>query len=95
MTVSERIQAKIIAALAPEFIELIDDSAAHRGHTHAPEGGESHFNLTLVAAAFEGKSRLEQQRMINEILAEELAGPVHALSMRLSAPGDIPRNGSN
>ncbi|HRK96503.1 MAG TPA: BolA family protein, partial [Rhodospirillales bacterium] len=54
-------------------------------------GGESHFNVEVVAAAFAGKSRLERQRWVHQILAEELAGPVHALSLRLFTPEEATR----
>ena len=54
----------------------------------ARPGGESHFNLEVVSAVFEGKGRVERQRMINGLLAEELAGPVPALSIRARTPSE-------
>lgn len=85
--VAARIRARLTAALSPARLEIEDDSGRHAGHHHeggmdAREGGESHFNLLVVADAFEGRSRLERQRTVNRLLAEELAGPVHALSIR-------------
>lgn len=85
--IETKIREKLIAAFAPERLELEDDSARHAGHHHeggmdARPGGESHFNLTIVSAAFEGQSRVTRQRAINAVLREELAGPVHALSIR-------------
>ena len=68
--------------------ELIDDSEKHRGHGGWREGGESHFRLRMISAAFEGQSRVQRQRAVNKVLADELAGPVHALSMDLRAPGE-------
>ena len=56
----------------------------------ARSGGESHFNLEVVSAAFEGKGRVERQRMINGLLAEELAGPGHARSRRARTPSEEP-----
>lgn len=87
------IRGKLQAALQPTRLELEDDSARHAGHHHeggidAKPGGESHFNLTVVSAAFEGEGRLARQRRINAVLAEELAGPVHALSIRALTPGE-------
>jgi BolA protein len=79
-------EAKLEASLAPSRLELIDESARHQGHAHA--GVESHFNLTVESAAFAGLSRLARQRLVMRVLAEELSGPVHALSIRALAPGE-------
>ncbi len=84
MSVADTIHSKLSEALAPAELEVIDQSYLHKGHAGAPDGGESHFKLRVVSMAFDGKSRLERQRMVNQILAEELAGPVHALSMDLA-----------
>lgn len=87
------IREKLTAALSPERIELVDDSARHAGHHHeggmdAKPGGESHFNLTVVSAAFEGQSRVMRQRAVNALLKAELAGPVHALSIKAMTPAE-------
>jgi BolA protein len=79
---------KLDAAFSPQKLEIVDDSDRHRGHEGARPGGESHFSVTIVAEAFAGRSRVERQRMINAALREELAGPVHALSLKALAPGD-------
>ncbi|WP_306250107.1 BolA family transcriptional regulator [Parvularcula sp. IMCC14364] len=86
MKVAERMKTALTEALAPAELEIIDQSHLHAGHAGAPEGGESHFRVRIVSAAFTGKSRVERQRQVNSILAELLAGPVHALSMDLQAP---------
>lgn len=86
--IAEGMRAKLEAALAPERLEIVDDSEAHRGHGGYREGGESHFNVEIVAAAFDGKSRIARQRMVFDALREEMAGPVHALSLRCLAPGE-------
>ena len=91
--VSASIRAKLQAAFAPQDLVIEDDSARHAGHHHAGgvdgrDGGESHFNLRIVSEAFRGKSRLERQRAVNACLAEELTGPVHALSIQALAPGE-------
>jgi BolA protein len=85
------IREKLTDALSPELLEIVDDSARHAGHHHeggmdGRPGGESHFNLTVVAAAFEGQGRVERQRTINALLREQLAGPLHALSIRALTP---------
>lgn len=86
--VAERISRKLHDGFAPVSLEVRDDSARHAGHAGARPGGESHFDVRMVAAAFEGLSRLERQRRVNAVLAEELAGPVHALSLKLAAPSE-------
>ncbi len=82
MRVSESIHLKLSKALAPERLDVIDESHLHEGHAGAREGGQSHFRLLIVASAFEGLSRVARQRLINDVLREELAGPVHALAMK-------------
>ncbi len=86
--VAQAIRDKLTAAFQPDRLEVIDDSARHAGHAGAREGGESHFNVVIVAAAFKGKSRVQRQRDIHTALTEELAGPVHALSLKAFAPDE-------
>jgi len=90
------IREKLTAAFKPERIELEDDSWKHAGHHHeggmdAKDGGESHFQLTIVADVFEGQSRVARQRAINAVLREELAGQVHALAVRALTNGEASR----
>jgi BolA protein len=68
--------------------DMIDDSAKHAGHSGARAGGESHFTVKITSNAFTGASRLQRQRQVYAALAEELAGPVHALSVQATAPGE-------
>ena len=82
------IQDKLTAAFQPTRLEIVDDSSRHAGHAGAREGGESHFNVTIEAQAFAGAARVARQRMVYQALAEELAGPVHALSVKALAPGE-------
>jgi BolA protein len=79
---------KLRNAFDPASFELIDESENHRGHGGWREGGESHFRLRMTSASFAGQGRVQRQRAVNTVLAEELAGPVHALAMELSAPGE-------
>ncbi len=88
MRVSESIQQKLSQALEPETLDVIDESHLHAGHAGAREGGQSHFRIFVVAAAFEGLSRVARQRLVNAILKEELAGPVHALAMKVLTPAE-------
>ncbi len=82
------IRKKLDAAFQPQRLQVTDDSARHAGHAGAREGGESHFNVTVVSTTFTGRGRVERQRLINQALREELAGPVHALSIKALAPGE-------
>ena len=86
----DRIRDKVTAAFQPTQLKIDDDSSHHQGHAgaHADGGGETHFNVAIVSAAFVGKSRVERQRLVHEVLALELKERVHALSLRLSAPGE-------
>jgi len=84
--VAGKIRDKLTVALAPQRLEIVDDSARHAGHAGARQGGESHFNVTVVSARFSGLNRIARQRLVYEALAEELAGPVHALSLKLRTP---------
>jgi BolA protein len=88
MTVADRIRQKLEAALHPERLAIHNDSHLHAGHQHpgALQGEETHFRVEIVAARFAGQSRVTRQREVYAILAEELAGPVHALQLLLRAP---------
>jgi len=90
MKYAERIRTKITEALAPTRLEIDDDSARHSGHAgaHPDGGGETHFNVAIESAAFAGKNRVARQRLVYGILAEELRERVHALSLKLTAPGE-------
>lgn len=87
------IREKLTAGLSPARLEIEDDSGRHAGHHHeggvdGRAGGESHFNLLVVSTVFDGLSRVQRQRTINALLREELAGPVHALSIRALTPDE-------
>ena len=86
--VADTIRRKLQDAFSPSRLELVDDSDRHHGHAGHTGSGESHFNLRIEAEAFAGKARVMRQRMVMKALAEELAGPVHALSIVATAPGE-------
>jgi BolA protein len=88
MATRDLITEKLTSAFAPERLEVVDESHQHVGHAGHRPGGETHFRVYIVADAFKGKSRLERHRMINETLAGELQGGVHALAIHASAPGE-------
>ena len=86
MQVKAAIEKKLTAALAPLRLSVIDDSQRHAGHAGARPEGETHFNVEIVASRFAGLGRVQRQRLVCEILAEELKGPVHALALRTRTP---------
>jgi BolA family transcriptional regulator, general stress-responsive regulator len=86
MRVEQAIREKLSAAFNQAAIEVVNDSHRHAGHGSSPGTGESHFSVVVVSPVFAGKSRLERHRMVNAALAEELAGPVHALAVTALTP---------
>ena len=79
---------RLNSALSPRAIELIDDSEQHRGHGGYNPAGESHFTLKIESAAFEGKNRVQRQRMIYAALGDLMAERVHALTIRAITLGE-------
>jgi BolA protein len=86
--VAQKLAEKLEAGLAPEHLEIADQSALHAGHAGAAPGGETHFDIAITATAFQGLGRVARQRLVYSLVAEELAGPVHALSLTTKAPGE-------
>ena len=86
--VAEAIRSKLERTFDPLELEVVDDSGRHAGHAGAGERGESHFNVVIVSAAFQGLSRVERQRRVNAALKDEFAAGLHALSIRALAPGE-------
>ena len=84
--IGQTILTKLTRNFAPSALEVIDESHQHAGHSGARTDGESHFRVKIVADAFRGKSRVEQHRMVNAALADELRERVHALAIQSSAP---------
>jgi BolA family transcriptional regulator, general stress-responsive regulator len=88
MHMHDRITEKLRAAFTPESLDVEDESRHHAGHAGHQPGGQTHFRIYIVAEAFRGKSRIQRHRMVNETLAGELTGGVHALAIHASAPGE-------
>ena len=88
MRTQDQITEKLTKAFAPESLRVADESHLHAGHAGHRPGGETHYRVHIVSDAFRGKSRLDRHRMINAVLADELAGGVHALAIEATAPGD-------
>ena len=86
--VADIITQKLTTAFAPASLRVVDVSHQHQGHAGHRPGGETHYRLYIVSEAFQGKSRIDRHRMVNQTLAQELAGGVHALAIHASAPGE-------
>ena len=84
----QRIKTALTQALAPQSLEVTDDSALHAGHAGAPEAGESHFTVEIVSTAFAGQSRVQRHRLVNQALSDLLKARVHALAIKARAPGE-------
>ena len=85
MATADTIAQKLKDALSPQHLAVEDVSHHHAGHAGWREGGGTHFTVTITAAAFAGKSRVQQHRLVNTILADELASAIHALELHLSS----------
>jgi BolA protein len=88
MATRDLIADKLTKAFTPQSLDVVDESHRHEGHAGHRPGGETHFRVYIVAEAFRGKSRLARHRLVNEALAAELQGGVHALAIHASAPGE-------
>lgn len=89
--VAASIEKKLTEGLSPISLKVIDESHHHAGHAHPGDkrhGNESHFRVEVVSAAFTGKSRVERHRLVNALLAQEIAEGVHALAIGAKAPGE-------
>ena len=91
MLIAPVMRQKLQDALAPTRLAIEDDSHRHAGHAGHNPAGESHFSITVVSEAFAGKSRVDRHRMVNALLAEELAGKVHAMALTTLTPDEDSR----
>lgn len=88
MSVSAEIEARLLAAFAPQRLVVTNDSARHSGHAGDDGTGESHFSVEIESAAFAGVARLERQRRVNRALGDLPGQRVHALAIKVRAPGE-------
>ena len=86
ITRADRLETALRKTFAPTLLRIADDSARHAGHAGARPQGETHYNVLLVADAFRGIGRVARSRAVHEVLAEEFAGGMHALSLTLRTP---------
>jgi BolA protein len=88
---STRLDATLREAFRPMHLEIVDDSARHAGHAGASPGGETHFNVLIVSAAFVGQTRVARSRAVHSVLSAELAQGLHALALTLKTPDEFAR----
>ena len=84
MEIQASIERKLTDALNPEHLEVINESSMH----NVPPGSESHFKVTVVSHKFDGQGLVYRHRMINQVLAEELSGRIHALALHTMTPDE-------
>ena len=88
MTMVETIRQNLTTALSPTHLEIVDESHLHAGHSGARPGGETHFRVEIVSAAFEGQNRVARQRQVYKALADEMADRIHALALTTRTPDE-------
>lgn len=91
MSVASHIHDTLVAALAPLRLDVVDESHRH----NVPAGSESHFKLTIVSDAFAEQSMVARHRSVNKLLADQLAGPVHALGLHTHTPAEWAARGQS
>ena len=84
---SELIKQKLNEAIQPELIEIVDDSAAHAGHAGARQGG-GHYNVTIVAQAFDGKTLVQRHQLVYKALNDLMKNEIHALGINALSPSE-------
>ena len=92
MSVAQNIEHKLTEAFAPVSLKVIDESHLHAGHAGAQPGGETHYNVVVVASQFDGQSRVNRQRGVYALLDGEFSTGLHALSVRALTPGEAAEN---
>ena len=85
---AQEMRQLLTAAFAPSHLEIVNDSATHRGHTGDDGSGESHFTIVIESPAFAGVSRLQRQRLVNAALGDIPGNRVHAVAIKARAPGE-------
>ena len=88
MSLQARMREKLMVALNPTRLDVVNESHLHAGHASSPGTGESHFRVLIVSADFTGKSRVARHRIVNDVLRDELKDGVHALAIKALAPGE-------
>lgn len=87
-SVETRLRQKLIEALEPHRLDVVNESELHAGHRSSPGTGDSHYRVLVVSPKFAGLSRVARHRLVNDVLREDLAGGIHALALATYAPGE-------
>lgn len=88
MSAEQRLKQKLMIALEPTRLDIVNESQLHAGHRSSPGTGESHFRVLIVSERFSGLTRVARHRLVNDALADELSGRIHALALTTLAPGE-------
>jgi BolA protein len=83
---STDIEQALRAALAPDALEVVDDSHRHVGHAGAREGG--HFSVRICSAAFTGLTRIARHRLVYDALRRLMPSGIHALAIEARTPDE-------
>ena len=83
-TLEQAIHEKLRQATGAEVLQVLNESRMH----NVPPEAETHFRVVVVSSRFEGTNRLQRHRLVNGALADELAGPVHALAIDALTPAE-------
>lgn len=86
--IADQIAIRLNDLLSPSRLEVVNDSAAHAGHMGDDGSGETHFTVRIESPCFTGLGRVARQRLVNQALADLLAGPIHALAIKATAPDE-------
>ena len=81
MRIADLMATRLTEAFAPTLLEILDDSEKHRGHAGYQEGGESHWQIVISSAVFDGMNRLARHRAIHAALGKDIIGRIHALAI--------------
>lgn len=84
----DRIRDALNQTFQPATLDVVDDSSSHAGHAGASASGETHYLVTIVSQAFAGKGRVERHRLVNAALSSEFSSGLHALALKVKAPGE-------
>ncbi|MGH1419329.1 MAG: BolA family protein [Hyphomicrobiaceae bacterium] len=88
MSIENEMRQKLMMELEPTRLDIANESELHAGHRSSPGTGESHFRILIVSDKFINKNRVARHRMVNQVLAEELSGRIHACALQTFAPGE-------
>jgi stress-induced morphogen len=88
--IQQQIEGKLRQQLAPIVLEVVNESSKHS----VPAGSETHFKVTVVSRAFEGKALVERHRLVYTVLDDEMRGGVHALTITSRTPAEWEKNGA-